>query len=66
MTFFTRDKTFAQPVNLTITLSLALFHVGAIVALFMFSWKALVFGLFMCREPRHWHRIPSVAYAPRL
>ena len=47
MSIFSRDKTFAQPINLTITLSLAVFHVGAVVALFMFSWKALAFGLFM-------------------
>ena len=47
MSIFTRDRTFAQPVNLTITLFLALFHVCAIVALFMFSWKALLFALLM-------------------
>ncbi len=47
MSIFTRDKTFAQPVNLTITLFLGLFHVCAIAALFMFSWKALVFALLM-------------------
>ncbi|HEX9112530.1 MAG TPA: fatty acid desaturase [Terriglobales bacterium] len=47
MSIFTRDKTFAQPVNLTITLFLGLFHVCAIAALFMFSWKALVFALVM-------------------
>ena len=47
MSIFTRDKTFAQPVNLTITLFLGLFHICAIAALFMFSWKALVFALVM-------------------
>ncbi|MGB9074047.1 MAG: fatty acid desaturase [Terriglobales bacterium] len=47
MSIFNRDKTFAQPINLTITLFLALFHVCAIVALFMFSWKALAFALLM-------------------
>ncbi|HYU47688.1 MAG TPA: fatty acid desaturase [Terriglobales bacterium] len=47
MSIFTRDKTFAQPVNLTITVFLGLFHVCAVVALFMFSWKALVFALVM-------------------
>jgi len=47
MSIFTRDKTFAQPINLTITLFLGLFHVCAIVALFMFSWKALAFALVM-------------------
>lgn len=47
MSIFTRDKTFSQPINLTITLFLGLFHVCAIAALFMFSWKALVFALLM-------------------
>jgi fatty-acid desaturase len=47
MKFFTRDKTFAQPLNLTITVFLGLFHVCAIVALFMFTWKALAFALLM-------------------
>jgi fatty-acid desaturase len=47
MNFFSRDKTFTQPVNLTIAISLALFHVGAVLALFMFSWKAMVFALLM-------------------
>jgi fatty-acid desaturase len=47
MSIFTRDKTFAQPVNLTITFFLGLFHVCAIAALFMFSWKALAFALVM-------------------
>jgi fatty-acid desaturase len=47
MSIFTRDRTFAQPVNLTITLFLGLFHVCAIAALFMFSWKALAFALLM-------------------
>jgi stearoyl-CoA desaturase (delta-9 desaturase) len=47
MSIFTRDRTFAQPLNLTITLFLGLFHICAVVALFMFSWKALVFALLM-------------------
>lgn len=40
-----RDKTFAQPLNWTITLSLLFFHVGAVAALFMFSWKAMAVAL---------------------
>jgi fatty-acid desaturase len=40
-----RDRTFAQPLNLTVTLFLGLFHVCAIVALFVFSWKALALAL---------------------
>ena len=42
-----RDRTFTQPVNWITTTFMGLFHVGAIVALFMFSWKAFLFGIFM-------------------
>jgi hypothetical protein len=42
-----RDRTFAQPLNLTITLFLGLFHVCAVVALFVFSWKGLALALFL-------------------
>ncbi len=40
-----RDRTFAQPLNLTITLFIGAFHVCAIAALFLFSWKALILAL---------------------
>ena len=39
MSIFGRDRTFAEPLNLT-AVPIVLFHVGAVVALFMFSWKA--------------------------
>ncbi len=42
MSIFERDKTFSEPVNWTTTLFMAAFHVGAIAALFFFSWKALL------------------------
>jgi fatty-acid desaturase len=41
----THDRTFSQPLNLTIFFFLFLFHVGAIAALFTFSWKALLLAL---------------------
>jgi fatty-acid desaturase len=41
------DKTFQQPVNWTTTFFMAAFHVGAIVALFMFTWKALAVTIFL-------------------
>jgi sn-1 stearoyl-lipid 9-desaturase len=47
MSIFSRDKTFSQPVNWTIAISLGIFHICAVAALFMFSWKAMAFGLFM-------------------
>jgi stearoyl-CoA desaturase (delta-9 desaturase) len=37
-----RDKTFSQPIIWTTTLFMILFHVGAMVALFLFTWKALI------------------------
>jgi sn-1 stearoyl-lipid 9-desaturase len=40
-----RDKTFTQPVIWTTTLFMILFHVGAIVALFVFTWKALFLAI---------------------
>lgn len=39
MSIFTRDRTFAEPLNLTF-IPIVLFHAGAVIALFMFSWKA--------------------------
>jgi sn-1 stearoyl-lipid 9-desaturase len=39
MSFFERDRTFAEPLNLTFV-PIVLFHAGAVIALFMFSWKA--------------------------
>jgi sn-1 stearoyl-lipid 9-desaturase len=41
MTITKRDRTFTQPLDWNITLFFLLFHVGAVVALFMFSWWAL-------------------------
>ena len=36
------DRTFKEPVNWITCIFLVLFHIGAIAAFFMFSWKALV------------------------
>jgi fatty-acid desaturase len=40
-----RDRTFTRPVNWTITITLTLFHIGAVAALFLFTWKALAVAL---------------------
>ena len=40
-----QDRTFSQPFDWTITLFFILFHVCAVIALFMFSWKALLLGV---------------------
>src|SRR4029077_13080472 len=47
MSIFKRDKTFARPVNWTTTFFIGAFHVGAVVALFFFTWKALALALVL-------------------
>ena len=42
-----RDKTFSQPVNWVTTFFMLAFHIGAIVALFFFSWKAVLMAVFL-------------------
>lgn len=44
---FKRDKTFAQPIVWLTTSVMALFHLGAIAALFFFSWKALLLAILL-------------------
>src|SRR5579863_1438880 len=46
MGIFRRDKTFTQRVNLT-AVFMAAFHVGAIAALFFFTWKALIVAIVL-------------------
>ena len=41
------DRTFKQPLNWTTTSFMLLFHVGAVVALFLFSWKALALAVVL-------------------
>jgi len=45
--FFRRDRTFKQPIIWFTTFFMVLFHVGALAALFVFSWKALVLALLL-------------------
>jgi fatty-acid desaturase len=45
--FFKRDRTFREPIGKLTTFFMAAFHVGAIAALFMFTWKALFVALFL-------------------
>src|SRR5579871_5499452 len=44
---FRRDKTFGQPVVWLTTSVMTLFHLGAIAALFCFSWNALLLALVL-------------------
>jgi len=47
MSIFTDDRTFLQPINRLTTFFMVLFHIGAVAALFMFSWKALTLALVL-------------------
>jgi fatty-acid desaturase len=47
MSIFKRDKTFAQPVNWTTTFFIGAFHVGAVVALLFFTWKAFALAVVL-------------------
>lgn len=44
---FSRDKTFSEPINWTTTLFMLAFHIGAVAALFFFSWKALALAIVL-------------------
>ena len=47
MSIFTGDRTFRQPINRTTTFFMVLFHIGAVAALFLFSWKAFTLALIL-------------------
>jgi sn-1 stearoyl-lipid 9-desaturase len=47
MSIFSRDRTFKQPLNWITTFFMLAFHVGAVVALFMFTWKALAVAVLL-------------------
>ncbi len=45
MSFFQDDRTFQEPISLVTTFFMAAFHVGAVAALFFFSWKAFLVSM---------------------
>src|SRR6266581_8884126 len=47
MSVLEHDKTFEQPINWTTTFFLGAFHVGAIAALFFFTWKAFAIAFVL-------------------
>jgi stearoyl-CoA desaturase (delta-9 desaturase) len=47
MSLFSRDKTFSQPISWITTFFMVAFHIGAVAALFFFSWKALVLAVVL-------------------
>jgi fatty-acid desaturase len=42
-----RDKTFTRPVNWVTTFFMVAFHIGAVAALFTFSWKPVLVAAFL-------------------
>ena len=44
---FRKDRTFAQPVVWVTTFFMVVFHLGALAAVFLFSWKALLLALVL-------------------
>ena len=66
---FAHDKTVTQPVVWVTTFIIVAFHIGALAALFLFSWKAFLGGHVSmvgrwgsgCRR-----RISQTSYASRL
>jgi sn-1 stearoyl-lipid 9-desaturase len=47
MSIFKRDRTFAQSINWITTFFMLVFHLGAVAALFFFTWKALVVAVVL-------------------
>jgi stearoyl-CoA desaturase (delta-9 desaturase) len=47
MSIFQTDRTFREPFSPVTTGFMAAFHIGAIAALFMFSWKAVALAAFL-------------------
>ena len=47
MSIFERDKTFTKPINWITSFFMGAFHVGAIAALFFFTWKALALAVVL-------------------
>jgi fatty-acid desaturase len=44
---FRKDRTFTQPIVWMTTLIMVAFHIGALAALFVFSWKALLLAIVL-------------------
>jgi stearoyl-CoA desaturase (delta-9 desaturase) len=47
MSILGHDKTFSQPINWTTSFFMLAFHVGAVAALFFFTWKALALAIVL-------------------
>jgi sn-1 stearoyl-lipid 9-desaturase len=47
MSILGHDKTFTQPINWTTSFFMIAFHIGAVAALFFFTWKALALAVVL-------------------
>ena len=47
MKIFKNDRTFTEPINWITCFFMGAFHVGAVAALFVFSWKGLALAVFL-------------------
>src|SRR3954464_15867467 len=47
MSFLQTDRTFREPISPLTTFFMAAFHIGAVAALFFFSWKAVALAAFL-------------------
>jgi fatty-acid desaturase len=47
MSILGHDKTFSQPINWTTSFFMLAFHIGAVAALFFFTWKALALAVVL-------------------
>jgi fatty-acid desaturase len=47
MSIFSEDRTFQQPINWITTAFMVAFHIAAVAALFVFSWKALALAVVL-------------------
>ena len=47
MSILSHDRTFREPISWTTTFFMIAFHIGAVAALFMFSWKALAVAVLL-------------------
>jgi fatty-acid desaturase len=47
MTLFGHDKTFTQPIVWVTTFFMMAFHIGALAALFVFSWEAFLLAMLL-------------------
>ena len=48
LAFLERDRTFTEPIIWITTSVMVAIHIGAVAALFMFSWRAFTLAMVLC------------------